>query len=485
MKLYERSAQELHDALRAREVSAREIIESTYSRINAVENRVGAFVTLTHEDALKKADLVDAALERGEQLPPLAGIPIAIKDNIVSKGIRTTCASRILTKFVPTYNATVLDKLDAQQAIMVGKANMDEFAMGSSTENSAFHITRNPWDLKRVPGGSSGGSTAAVAAFEAPLALGSDTGGSIRQPAALCGVVGMKPTYGLVSRYGLVAFASSLDQIGPITRTVGDNALLLEAIAGHDRCDSTSLPGQVPNYLKTLKDGIKGLRIGIIEELDGEGIDPAVRDALHVAARVLQDQGAIVSRVSMPMNQYGIAVYYLIATAEASANLARYDGVKYGLRVKADDIKTMYSRTRSEGFGNEVKRRIMLGTYALSSGYYDAYYKKAQQVRTRIIEDYRAAFESVDVLLCPTTPSTAFPLGSKLSDPLEMYLADIATVTVNLAGVPAISLPAGLDSEGLPIGVQLIGRHLSEETLYRAAYAFEQATSFALNRPQL
>lgn len=485
MKLYERSAQELHDALKAREVSAREIVESTYSRINAVENRVGAFVTLTQESALKKAELVDAALGRGDQLPPLAGIPIAVKDNIVSKGIRTTCASKILSNFVPSYNATVLDKLDAQQAIMIGKANMDEFAMGSSTENSAFHITRNPWDLKRVPGGSSGGSTAAVAALEVPLALGSDTGGSIRQPAALCGVVGMKPTYGLVSRYGLVAFASSLDQIGPITRTVTDNALLLQAIAGHDRCDSTSLSGEVPDYLASIKGGIKGLKIGIIEELDGEGIDPSVRNAMRIAAKVLEDQGAIVSRISMPMNKYGIAVYYLIATAEASANLARYDGVRYGLRIKADDIKTMYVKTRSEGFGSEVKRRIMLGTYALSSGYYDAYYKKAQQVRTRIIEDYRKAFESVDVLLCPTTPSTAFSLGEKLSDPLEMYLADIATVTVNLAGVPAISLPAGLDSEGLPIGVQLIGRHLSEETLYRAAYAYEQATSFALSRPQL
>ncbi|MGE5708343.1 MAG: Asp-tRNA(Asn)/Glu-tRNA(Gln) amidotransferase subunit GatA, partial [Bacteroidota bacterium] len=368
---------------------------------------------------------------------------------------------------------TVVRLLRERGMVFLGKANMDEFAMGSSTENSAFHATRNPWDRARVPGGSSGGSAAAVAAMMAPLSLGSDTGGSIRQPAAFCGVVGMKPTYGLVSRYGLVAFASSLDQIGPFSRTVEDNALLLGAIAAHDPCDSTSLPGNRDNLLAGIKEGVKGLRVGLVEELSGEGIDPSIQEALAKAAKTFEALGATVETVSLSTNRYGIAVYYLVATAEASANLARYDGVKYTIRENADDLKTMYEKTRAMGFGEEVKRRIMLGTYALSSGYYDAYYKKAQQVRVKIIEDYRKAFERFDLLLCPTTASTAFRFGEK-TDPLSMYLADIATVTVNLAGLPALSLPAGLDPQGLPIGLQLVGPHLSEKTLYRAAFALEQ-----------
>ncbi|HEY9766739.1 MAG TPA: Asp-tRNA(Asn)/Glu-tRNA(Gln) amidotransferase subunit GatA [Chroococcales cyanobacterium] len=474
MKLYERSANELQQALRTKEISAKEILDAQFSRIEAIESQVESFTTLTHDLARRQAEAVDGMISRGEDLPPLAGIPIAVKDNICTNGIRTTCSSKMLENFIAPYDATVVKNLKEQKAIFVGKANMDEFAMGSSTENSAFHVTRNPWDLSRVPGGSSGGSTAAVAAGEAVLSLGSDTGGSIRQPAALCGVVGMKPTYGLVSRFGLIAFASSLDQIGPISRTVKDNALLLEVLSSHDPCDSTSLPGARENYLEGIEKGVKGLKIGLIEELSGKGIDEEILKKLQEAVRLFEKMGAFVDSVSLPTNRYGIAAYYLIATAEASANLARYDGVKYGLRVDAPDLKSMYGKTRSEGFGEEVKRRIMLGTYALSSGYYDAYYKKAQLVRTRIIEDYRKAFEKFDLLLCPTTPSTAFPLGSKLADPLEMYLADIATVSVNLAGVPALSLPAGLDKKGLPIGIQLIGPHLSEKRIYQAAYAYEQ-----------
>lgn len=485
MHLYELTAVQLAERLRNRDLSAVELTRAVLDRIDAVEDAIGAYVTVTREEALRQAEAIDQKRAAGEELGPLAGIPVALKDNLSTRGVRTTCSSKMLADFVPPYDATAVRKVYDAGLVSVGKANMDEFAMGSSTENSAYKKTTNPWDTSRVPGGSSGGSAAAVAAGEAILSLGSDTGGSIRQPAALCGVVGMKPTYGRVSRFGLVAFASSLDQIGPLTRDVRDNALLLEAISGHDPKDSTSLDIPVPNWSAMLTGDIKGMRIGLISDLMGDGVSPAVREAIVRAAKTFETLGAHVSEVSLPMARHGIAAYYLVATAEASSNLARYDGVKYTMRVDAPDLLTMYQRTRAEGFGTEVKRRIMLGTYALSSGYYDAYYKRAQQVRTRIREDYAAAFARFDVLLSPTTPDTAFRLGEKTDDPLAMYLTDVATVLANLAGIPALSLPAGFDDNGLPIGLQLQAPALEEGRLYQAGYAFEQATEYHLRRPAL
>lgn len=470
---------ELRALLVGKQVSAREILDAHVKHAQAVDAEISAFNSWTLELAARQADKADAMVAAGDTLPPLAGIPIVVKDNMCVDGYATTCSSKILENFVPPYNATVIERLLESGALLMAKTNMDEFAMGSSTENSAFRLTRNPWNRKMVPGGSSGGSAASVAAGCSTVALGSDTGGSIRQPASLCGVVGMKPTYGLVSRFGLIAFASSLDQIGPFGRVVKDVATVLQVIGGHDRRDSTSINKELPLFARELQANIKGMRIGVIRELIGEGIQPDVRDAIKAASAILASLGAEVDEVSLPTYVHALPVYYLIATAEASANLARYDGVKYGHRNKeAEDILSMYYRSRQDGFGPEVKRRIMLGTYALSSGYYDAYYKKAQQVRRLIKEDCDRAFEKYDLLACPTSPSVAFEFGEKTDDPLEMYLADIATVPVNLTGTPAISVPCGLDGNGLPIGLQLNGPALSDLRVLTAAYAFEQSTEF-------
>uniref|UniRef100_A0A7C2I134 Glutamyl-tRNA(Gln) amidotransferase subunit A n=1 Tax=Ammonifex degensii TaxID=42838 RepID=A0A7C2I134_9THEO len=477
-------AYELGRLLRERKISAVELTGAIFSRLDAVEDKVKAYLLVLREEALEQARVVDAALAAGEELPPLAGIPLAVKDNICIRGVETTCASRILKGFIPPYDATVIERLREQRVVFTGKTNMDEFAMGSSTENSGFYPSANPWDLARVPGGSSGGSAAAVAAGEAVLALGSDTGGSIRQPAAFCGVVGLKPTYGLVSRYGLVAFASSLDQIGPIARNVRDCALLLGALAGHDRRDSTSVPQEVPDYTGFLVPEIKGFRIGVPREYTGEGIAPEVRAVFERVVDVLTGLGAVVAETSLPHTRYALPAYYLIAPAEASSNLARYDGVRYGLRVPAEDVVTMYKKTRSRGFGAEVKRRVMLGTYALSAGYYEAYYLKALKVRTLIRRDFDAAFEKFDLLLSPTAPTPAFRIGEKVADPLAMYLSDICTLAVNLAGVPAISVPGGFAGH-LPVGVQFIGPPFAEGRLLRAAYALEQETGFTAKRPAL
>lgn len=475
--LYQSTARELNQKLLAREVSATEIVNDVLSRIDSVESTVKAYITETRESALRQAAAVDAKLARGEAVAPLAGIPGALKDNICMNGSKTTCASKMLANFVPPYDATVVDKLLAENAVIVGKANMDEFAMGSSTESSAFFATRNPWDTDRVPGGSSGGSAAAVAAGEAIWALGSDTGGSIRQPAAFCGLVGLKPTYGLVSRYGVVAFASSLDQVGTITRDVTDCAIVLNAIAGHDAKDSTSINAAVPDYTAALTGDVKGLTIGLPHECFVLGLDPAIRQAVETAVKQLEAAGAIVKEVSMPHTDYSLSTYYLIATAEASSNLARFDGVNYGYRGDGNDIISMYTNSRTQAFGEEILRRIMLGTYTLSAGYYDAYYLKALKVRTLIKQDFDKAFSEVDILVTPTTPRTAFRIGEKIDDPFTMYLEDVCTVPINLAGVPALSLPCGF-ANGLPIGLQLIARPLGEETLLRAAYAYEQMNDF-------
>lgn len=486
MELYRLTAHELHEKLVNGEVSAVEIAESVYDRIDEVEDKVKSYITLTKEEALKKAKEVDEKLAKGEKIGPLAGIPVAIKDNMSTKGVKTTCASKILHNYVPPYNATTVQKLFDEDAVMVGKANMDEFAMGSSTENSGMQITANPWDLDRVPGGSSGGSAAAVAADEAIISFGSDTGGSIRQPAALCGVVGLKPTYGLVSRFGLVAFASSLDQIGPFSKDIRDCALAMNYIAGHDKLDSTSAQIDVPDYTENLGKDIKGMKIGVPSEYFGDGIDKEVKDAVWKAIHKLEELGAKYEEVSLPHTDYALSAYYLIAPAEASSNLARYDGVRYGHRSEeANDLVDMYKKTRKEGFGDEVKRRIMLGTYALSSGYYDAYYKKAQKVRTLVKQDFEKAFEEYDVLISPVTPTTAFKIGDKSNDPLQMYLSDICTIPINLAGIPALSMPCGLDSKGLPIGLQIMGNHFAEEKILQVAYAFEQATTHHKEKPSL
>ena len=475
---------EARDLLARREISSVELTQSYLDRIDAVEDSVKAFVTVTRDEAIEQARNADRRLATAN-IPPLTGVPMQVKDVMCTKGTLTTCSSRMLENFVPIYDATVVEKLRSQDTVLLGKGNMDEFAMGSSTENSAFFPTRNPWDLDRVPGGSSGGGGAAVAAQEVAYALGSDTGGSIRQPAALCGVVGMKPTYGLVSRFGLIAFASSLDQIGPITRDVTDCALVLNAIAGYDPGDSTSIPHQPQDYADALKRDIKGLRIGVPTEYFVEGLDPQVKEAVMAATSVLQNLGASIEEVSLPSTPYALACYYILALSECSANLARYDGVKYGYSFQ--DTGSMWEameKTRQYGFGAEVKRRVMLGTYALSAGYYDAYYLKAQKVRTLIRREFDEIFQHVDALVTPTTPTTAFRLGEKTGDPVQMYLSDVYTVPVNVAGLPAISVPCGM-ADGLPIGMQFIGPPLSEATLLQAAYAYEQATPWHNMSPQL
>jgi aspartyl-tRNA(Asn)/glutamyl-tRNA(Gln) amidotransferase subunit A len=470
------SAVHLAAEVRSGERSARSVVEEHLSVIDTRERDIHAFNLVLRDEALAAADAIDASVARGHDPGPLAGVPIALKDNLCTRGIPTTCSSRILEGWRPPYDATVVDRLRAAGAVFVGKTNLDEFAMGSSTENSAFGPTRNPHDLTKVPGGSSGGSAAAVAAGFAPLALGSDTGGSIRQPAALCGVVGVKPTYGVVSRYGLVAFASSLDQIGPFATTVHDAAVCLEVIGGHDPRDSTSIPGPAPSLVEVLGRGVEGLRVGIVSELMGEGIAPDVAARVEQAARALEKAGAILDTVSVPAVTFGLSAYYLIAPAEASSNLARYDGVRYGLRVDAASTAEMNEATRTAGFGAEVKRRIMLGTYALSAGYYDAYYGKAQRVRTLIIRDFARAYENFDLLLSPTSPTTAFDLGAKVSDPLTMYLNDVCTIPSNLAGQPSMSLPFGTGDDGLPVGVQLMAPLQAEPTMFRAAAVLEAST---------
>lgn len=485
MELYALSAHQLHAILDKKEASAEEITRSVLKRISKVENSVSAFMSINVDEAITRAREIDDQIASGKPLTPLTGIPVAVKDNMCTRGMLTTCSSRILQNYLPPYNATVVDKIIQAGAIPIGKTNLDEFAMGSSTENSAYKITKNPWDLKTVPGGSSGGSAACIAADEAILAFGSDTGGSIRQPASFCGVVGLKPTYGRVSRYGLIAFASSLDQIGPITKDVTDAAIFLNAMAGHDPKDSTSVDMPVPDYRKSLIDDIKGLRIGIVRELLGKGIDESVKKSIIEAAELLKKLGAKVEEVSMPTFEYGVPTYYILATAEASSNLERYDGVKYGYRSNdAEDLLSMYYNTRREGFGPEVKRRIMLGTYALSAGYYDAYYLKAQKVRTLIKQDFEKAFGRFDVLISPTSPTVAFKIGEKTDDPISMYLSDIATIPVNLAGIPAISIPCG-SVNGLPVGLQVIGKAFAEETLFRVAYTYEQNTQWHKQRAKL
>ena len=477
---------EWRQQLKLGEVSARELTDHQLARIAAVDPTLHAFLDVTAERARADADRIDEALAAGESLPPLAGVPLAIKDNLCTKGIRTTCSSRMLETFVPPYESTVTERLWQAGAVLLGKTNLDEFAMGSSTETSAFGATSNPWDISRVPGGSSGGSAAAVAAGECMAALGSDTGGSIRQPASFCGVVGLKPTYGRVSRWGLVAFASSLDQVGPFTTNVADAAELLQVIAGSDPRDSTCLNVAVPDYCSALSQPMSGVRIGLIREcFDQNGLDAQVKRTVLTAAEKLQSLGAELVEVSCPRFSDGIATYYVIAPSEASANLARYDGVKYGYRAEgADALAAMTARSRAEGFGSEVQRRILIGTYALSAGYMDAYYKKAQQVRTLIRQDFDAAFQTVDVLLTPTSPTTAFQVGAHADDPLAMYLADLLTIPANLAGLPAISLPCGFDDDGLPIGVQLIANVLEETRLLQVAFHYEQAANVMENHPQ-
>jgi len=469
------TARSIAGDVRAGVRSARDVLEEHLEVISAREPAIHAFNIVLADEARAAADAVDAAIARGDDPGPLAGVPLALKDNMCTRGIATTCSSRILDGWRPPYDATVVDRVRGAGAIVIGKTNLDEFAMGSSTENSAFGPTRNPHDLTRVPGGSSGGSAAAVAAGFAPLALGSDTGGSIRQPAALCGVVGVKPTYGAVSRYGLIAFASSLDQIGPFAATVDDAALLVEVIGGHDPLDSTSIARPAPPVVAGIDEGVSGLRIGIVDEMtEIDGIEPAVREAVRRAASGLEAAGAKVDTVSVPSATYGISAYYLIAPAEASSNLARYDGVRYGLRVDADDVAHMNAATREAGFGPEVKRRIMLGTYALSAGYYDAYYGQAQRVRTLILRDFERVYEQFDVLIAATSPTVAFELGSKTADPLAMYLCDVCTVPANLSGHPAMSVPFGRGAGGLPIGVQVLAPALGEPTMFRVARAIEQ-----------
>ena len=473
---------EAHSRLTRREISARELTQSCLDQIQKVDGQIKAFISHDAADALAQADHADQVIRAG-QGGPLTGIPIAVKDVLSVKGHPLNCCSKILGNYVSPYDATVIEKMRAAGAIVFGRLNMDEFAMGSSTENSAFQTTRNPWDITRIPGGSSGGSAAAVAAHECLATLGSDTGGSIRQPAALCGCVGFKPTYGRVSRYGLVAFASSLDQIGPFTKDVRDSALMLNVISGLDTRDSTSLPQNVPDYTTALEKGIKGLKLGLPKEYMIGGLDPEVKQAVDAAVRELEKQGAEIVEISLPHTDYAVATYYIVATAEASANLARFDGIRYGKRVDGADPLELYSNTRGQGFGPEVKRRIILGTYVLSSGYYDAYYLRAQKVRTLIRQDFLKAFEQVDAIVTPTTPTAAFKAGEKSDDPLQMYLSDIFTISCNLAGIPGVSLPCGFTkSPKLPIGLQLLGKPFGEETLLSLAHNYERATSWHLDR---
>ena len=479
MEITELTVHELQDKLKKKEITLPEITKAYAKRIEEKEKDVQAFLTILTEEAEKQSTEIQQKVDKGEEIGNLAGIPIGIKDNICTKGIKTTCASKMLENFVSPYDATVMEKIKAEGMITLGKLNMDEFAMGASTEYSAFQKTRNPWNLNTVPGGSSGGSAAAVAADLVPWALGSDTGGSIRQPASFCVVVGLKPTYGLVSRYGLVAFASSLDQIGPITKDVEDCAMLLNVITGHDEKDTTSENREKVDYTKAIRNDVKGMRIGIPKEYFGEGIDKEVKEALEKAIQTYQELGATVEECSLDIANYALATYYIIACAEASSNLGRFDGIRYGYRTpNYNNLKELYRHSRSEGFGAEVKRRIILGTYVLSSGYYDAYYKKAQQVRTLVKKEFEEAFQKYDFLLTPTAPNVAFEIGTKSNNPLEMYLADICTVSVNIAGLPGISIPCGVNSKQMPIGMQLIGPKFSEETLLQAAYTFEQKIEF-------
>ncbi|WP_431086979.1 Asp-tRNA(Asn)/Glu-tRNA(Gln) amidotransferase subunit GatA [Paenibacillus sp. 8b26] len=485
MSLFDNTLPEIHNKLHQKEISVSDLVGHALETIGAREDKIRAYITVDEEQARATARQLDDHLISGEQRGLLFGLPVGIKDNIVTEGLRTTCGSQFLKNFDPVYDATVVGKLRAAQTVTLGKMNMDEFAMGGSNENSRFFPARNPWDLERVPGGSSGGSAAAVAAGEAYFTLGSDTGGSIRQPASYCGVVGLKPTYGLVSRFGLVAFASSLDQIGPITKNVQDSAYVLQAIAGYDQKDSTSAKVDIPDYLNALTGDVKGLRIAVPKEYLGEGVDPQVKEKVLDALKTLEGLGAVWEEVSLPHTEYAVATYYLLASSEASSNLARFDGVRYGVRAdNPDNLLDLYHQSRTQGFGPEVKRRIMLGTYALSSGYYDAYYLKAQKVRTLIKQDFDRVFEQYDVIIGPTAPTTAFKIGSQVDDPLTMYLNDILTIPVSLAGVPAISIPCGL-ADGLPVGLQIIGKAFDESSVLRVAHAFEQNTQFHKQRPQL
>jgi aspartyl-tRNA(Asn)/glutamyl-tRNA(Gln) amidotransferase subunit A len=486
MDLLRLTIHRLHELLIKKEITSREVTEAFYRRIQELDRKIGAYLILTREEAFHQADQVDRKIGKGEKVADFAGVPLGLKDILCTRGIRTTCGSRILEDYIPFYDGTVIRKLKERDAVFLGKLNMDEFAMGSSTENSGFQITRNPWNPERIPGGSSGGSAAAVAAGECIAALGTDTGGSIRQPAACCGVVGLKPTYGRVSRFGLVAFASSLDQIGPITKDVEDCAIMMNAISGYDPHDSTSINIEVPDYKQFLVKDVKGIRIGIPDEYFIEGMDPEVEKAIRESIDLFKKWGAEVKRISLPHTEYAVAVYYIICTAEASSNLARYDGVKYGLRSKGyRDLMEMYTQSRARGFGQEVKRRIILGTYVLSAGYYEAYYRKASQVRTLMRRDFEEAFHKVDVILTPTAPTPAFKIGEKVEDPLQMYLSDIFTIPVNLAGIPAISIPCGFNREGLPIGLQIMGKHFDEGMLLKVAHTFEQNTDFHLRKPNL
>lgn len=486
MKLYDLTISEAHALLSSKEISAGDLTRAVLERIDAVDQTIGAYITVSAESAINQAEAADARIARGD-IGPLTGIPVAIKDVMCTRGMATTCGSNILGNFVPPYDATVISKLRQAGAVIVGKVNMDEFAMGSSTENSGIKLTRNPWNPDYIPGGSSGGSAAAVAADMCISALGSDTGGSIRQPASHCGVVGLKPTYGRVSRFGLVAFASSLDQIGPITKRVSDAALMMNGISGYDQKDSTSVPRDVPDFSAAMKDGLKGITIGVPKEyFETKGLDPQVSEAVSNAVNTLEKLGARSIEVSLPNSEYVVAVYYIIAPCEASSNLARYDGVKYGIRKSdAKDYLEMYRLTRSAGFGSEVQRRIILGTYALSAGYYDAYYLKASQVRTLILEDFKKAFEHCDVIVSPVAPTPAFKIGEKVDDPLTMYLSDIFTLSANLAGIPGLSVPCGFSSNGLPIGLQIMASHFNEEVLLNVGYNFEKATDHHHRKPQL
>ncbi|MFF3926463.1 Asp-tRNA(Asn)/Glu-tRNA(Gln) amidotransferase subunit GatA [Paenibacillus lactis] len=485
MSLFDLKLSEIHNKLHDKELSVSDLVDQAFTSIGEREDRVKAFITLDEEGARSAAKALDSKLASGESRGLLFGLPAGIKDNIVTEGLRTTCASQFLSNFNPVYDATVVGKLRQADIVTIGKLNMDEFAMGGSNENSSFYPVRNPWDLERVPGGSSGGSAAAVAAGEAYFTLGSDTGGSIRQPASYCGVVGLKPTYGLVSRFGLVAFASSLDQIGPITKNVEDSAYVLQAIAGYDPMDSTSAKVDVPDYLSALTGDISGLRIAVPKEYLGEGVDAEVKETVMNALKVLESLGAVWEEVSLPHTEYAVATYYLLASSEASSNLARFDGVRYGVRAdNSGSLIDLYHESRSQGFGDEVKRRIMLGTYALSSGYYDAYYLKAQKARTLIKQDFDKVFEQFDVVIGPTAPTTAFKLGTQVDDPLTMYLNDILTIPVSLAGVPAVSVPCGF-ADGLPVGMQIIGKAFDESTVLRVAHAFEQNTDHHKRRPEL
>jgi aspartyl-tRNA(Asn)/glutamyl-tRNA(Gln) amidotransferase subunit A len=484
VELYQLTVHEARTALDKGEISPVELTNAVFKRIDGVEDKVKAYITLTREHAITQAGKAENCIKkRGGGI--LLGIPLAIKDNMCTEGIRTTCASKILDNFIPPYESTVTQKLKQQGYILLCKTNLDEFAMGSSNENSGFFVTHNPWDLERVPGGSSGGSAAAVSADECIAALGSDTGGSIRLPAALCGVVGFKPTYGRVSRYGLIAFASSFDQIGTVTKNVRDSAILTTIISGNDPLDSTSAPRPIPDYTAVLGQDIKGMKIGIPKEYFIEGMDKEVEKSIKNATDKLESLGAIPVEISLPHTGYAVATYYILATSEASSNLARYDGVKYGFRFEGKDLLDMYMKTRATGFGEEVKRRIILGTYALSSGYYEAYYRKAQQVRTLIKQDFDKAFETVDVIVTPTSPTPAFKTGEKTEDPLQMYLTDIFTISVNLSGVPGISVPCGFTSKNLPIGLQIIGKHFDEESIFKISFAYEQATEWHKRKPNL